>query len=208
MMAVARELRLQRFQIIMMKESLISLSEESGFVKRTAFDLSLVRAKISQREALEIFDLLFTMWDHLGNQRIPAKMFASGIAPLACSADDLSSALRFSLHINDEHNNGHVLPRDLHNVLLSKFANIPLHATIASILKRFTLLNFQTGIDNTASYFGDAHLEPGDIDSVVEAVFDGRNIAIPYERECAWLLQSQNFDLYVFLLPLSFFWVQ
>ena len=28
------------------------------------------------------------------------------------------------------------------------------------------------GIDNTASYFGDVHLMPGDIDNIVENVFD------------------------------------
>lgn len=31
------------------------------------------------------------------------------------------------------------------------------------------------GIDTTASYFGDVHLEPGDIDNIVEAAFDLRN---------------------------------
>lgn len=120
MMAVARKLRLQRFQIIMMKESLASLSDGSGFVDRSSFDLSLARAKITQHEALEIFELLFTMWDHHGKQIVPAKKFAVGIAPLACSCDDLSSVLRFSLHINDEHKNGHVTPRDLVGMLISK----------------------------------------------------------------------------------------
>ena len=40
-----------------------------------------------------------------------------------------------------------------------------------------------SGIDNTASYFGDVHLEPGDIDSVVEAVFDGVHGLIARERK-------------------------
>lgn len=123
MMAVARQLRLQRFQIIMMRESLLSLSDPSGFVNRASFEISLALAKISQREALEVFDLLFTMWDHHGNQRVPAKPFSVGIAPLACSCDDISSVLRFALHINDEHKNCLVSPRDLYNVLISKFCS-------------------------------------------------------------------------------------
>ena len=120
MMAVARKLRLQRFQIIMMRESLKAFSDESGFVTRAHFDRALMHAKITQLEALEIFDLLFTMWDHFDSQRIPAKQFAVGIAPLACSCDDITSVLRFALHINDECNNGRISPRDLHDVLISK----------------------------------------------------------------------------------------
>jgi hypothetical protein len=34
---------------------------------------------------------------------------------------------------------------------------------------------FPLGIDNTASYFGDVHLKPADIDNVVESVFEVRN---------------------------------
>ena len=120
MMAVARKLRLQRFQIIMMRESLRALADNSGFVPRPSFDSALMKAKITQPEALEIFDLLFTMWDHMSWGRIPAKKFAVGIAPLACSCDDIASVLRFSLHINDESNNGRISPKDLHDVLISK----------------------------------------------------------------------------------------
>ena len=35
-----------------------------------------------------------------------------------------------------------------------------------------TILVYPVGIDNTASYFGDVHLKPGDIDNIVENVFD------------------------------------
>jgi hypothetical protein len=120
MMAVARKLRLQRFQIIMMRENLKAFSDEAGFVSRVHFDMALMCSKVTQPEALEIFDLLFTMWDHFEVQRIPAKKFGVGIAPLACSCDDISSVLRFSLHINDECNSGRISPRDLHDVLISK----------------------------------------------------------------------------------------
>jgi hypothetical protein len=50
------------------------------------------------------------------------------------------------------------------------------------LLFGFTLLPSKTGIDITASYFGDARLQPADIDSVVEAVFDKRDCKIPHER--------------------------
>lgn len=124
MMAVAKQLRLQRFQIIMLRESLKTFSDNYGFVDRASYDESLTRAKITQGEALEIFDLLFTMWDHHDVNVVPAKKFAVGIAPLACSCDDIASVLRFSLHINDESNVGKVTPKDLHDVLISKFIGI------------------------------------------------------------------------------------
>jgi hypothetical protein len=121
MMAVARQLRLQRFQILEMWESLRALSDKDGFVNRESFDLSLTRAKIIQPVALQIFDLLFTMWDHHAIGEIPAKKFAIGIAPLACAVDDIPSVLRFALHVNDETGRGEVSPRALHDVLISTF---------------------------------------------------------------------------------------
>ena len=42
-------------------------------------------------------------------------------------------------------------------------------------------MNPLLGIDNTASYFGDARLESCDIENVVEAVFDGGVRDIPHE---------------------------
>ena len=120
MMAVARKLKLQRFQIIMMRECLKSFSDNYGFVDRASFDESLTRSKIVEEEALEIFDLLFTMWDHHQLNVIPAKKFAIGISPLACSSDDVSSILRFALHMHDENNHGKVSEKDLHDVLISK----------------------------------------------------------------------------------------
>ena len=145
MMAVARSLRLQRFQIIMMRESLKACSDESGFVDKASFDLSLSRSKITQPGALEIFELLFTMWDYFQVQRIPAKKFAVGIAPLACSCDDIASVLRFSLHINDDLENGRISPRNLHDVLISTFVigKFASHGIISGVVGPFSHFNFQ-----------------------------------------------------------------
>lgn len=121
MMALAKQLQLQRFQLVVLRESLLSFADDDGFVHREAFDLALVRAKVHDQVAVEIFDLLFTMWDHFGMLRIPAKAFVTGIAPLACASDDLKSTLRFSLDISDECNNGKVSRAALHDMLISKF---------------------------------------------------------------------------------------
>lgn len=119
MMALANQLQLQRFQIVIIRESLLSFADNDGFVHREAFDLALNRAKITDQTAVEIFDLLFTMWDHFGILRIPAIAFVTGIAPLACASDDLKSTLRFSLDISDECNNGKVGRAALHDMLIS-----------------------------------------------------------------------------------------
>lgn len=120
MMAVARQLRLQRFQILMMRETLRVLADKDGFVNRESYDLSLVRSKITQPDAVQIFDLLFTMWDHHAIGEIPAKKFSVGIAPLACSSDDIPSVLRFSLHVNDEAGQG-ITRKALHDTLISMY---------------------------------------------------------------------------------------
>ena len=120
MMAVARNLRLQRFQILTMRETLKVLADKDGFVNRESFDLSLTRSKITQPDALQVFDLLFTMWDHHAIGEIPAKKFSVGIAPLACSCDDIASVLRFTLHVNDDACQGKVSPKTLHDTLISK----------------------------------------------------------------------------------------
>eukprot|EP00934_Nitzschia_sp_Nitz4_P005800 Nitzschia sp. Nitz4//scaffold5_size260463//137594//138600//NITZ4_000987-RA/size260463-augustus-gene-0.99-mRNA-1//-1//CDS//3329555355//5790//frame0 len=155
MIAVAKQLQLQRFQIVVLKDSLEAFADSSGFVNREAFDIALVRAKITESFAVEIFDLLFTMWDHHATQMIPARPFASGIAPLACFGDDIASVLKFCLMISDSSKSHKIGSKELHDLLIH--------------------------IDNTATYFGDAQLEPGDIDNVVEAVFDGSRHRISHE---------------------------
>jgi hypothetical protein len=121
MMAVARKLRLQRFQILTLWASLRAFSDKDGVVNRKDFDKSLTQAKITHPEALHIFDLLFTMWDHHAIGGIPAKKFSVGIAPLACSVDDLPSVLRFAIHVNDDRGEGRVTRKALHDILISRF---------------------------------------------------------------------------------------
>lgn len=97
-----------------------SFADANGFVNREAFELALIRAKITQNDAIEIFNLLFTMWDHHGQKTVPAKPFAIGIAPLACSCEELRSVLRFSLSICDIYNHGRIDQKGLHDMLISK----------------------------------------------------------------------------------------
>jgi hypothetical protein len=145
-MAVARNLSLQRCHLVVLRDTLETYADSKGMVEKEWFDQALKRAKILDARDIEIFDLLFTMWDCAGDEKIPYKDFAIGISPLACPRDDVGSILLFALHIGYEKNNGTVNAKEVHDLLQC--------------------------IDSTASYFGDASLEAFDIDRVVEAVFE------------------------------------
>ena len=169
MLAVARQLQLEHYQIVIVRETLASFADSEGFVTREAFDLALLRAKITEHRATQIFDLLFTMWDSRGEGMILARPFVIGIAPLACVGDHLGTVLHFSLHIADDCNNGLIGPTGLHNMLAC--------------------------INNTASYFGDAQLNATDIDCVIDAVFEGSRKKIPHAREyCFVFLFRKTMD--------------
>ena len=119
--AVARQLNLQQSHFLTMWENLRAFSDKDGFVSRQFFDLSLTRAKITQPVALQIFDLLFTLWDHHAIGEIPVQKFSVGIAPLACSSTDIPSVLRLAFHVYDDRCHKKVSPKALHDVLICKF---------------------------------------------------------------------------------------
>ena len=118
--AVARQLSLQRCQIVVLRDSLKSFADSNGYVEKEFFDEALKRAKITQPSDIEVFDLLFTMWDSKGKDKIHYKCFSIGISPLACPYDDLPSILRFALHIGYQKNNGSITPRQLREFLKCK----------------------------------------------------------------------------------------
>ena len=121
-LAVARQLSLRRSQFLTMWENLRAFSDKDGFVSRQFFDLSLSRAKITQPVALQIFDLLFTLWDHHAIGEIPAKKFSVGIAPLACSVADIPSVVRLAFHVYDDRGQEKVSPKALHDVLICTYS--------------------------------------------------------------------------------------
>ena len=151
LIAVSRQLRLQRCQMVALRDALKTFQDGEGYVDRECFALSLKRAKIVYPGDVEIFDLLFIMWDGSGNEKIPYKEFAVGVSPLACPNDDVVSIVRFALYIQDEFNTAMITPKALQTLLRS--------------------------IQITASYFGDAQLSVAEINAVVEAVFEaGRSL--------------------------------
>jgi hypothetical protein len=117
MMAVARNFELDRVQIIALRNAMAGLSDIHGMINREGFDDALDLAHLSK---VEIFDLLFTMWDNAGIDRVPFRAFCVGISPLACPFDDLHSILRFALRVSDDVNRGSIGMDDLHILLSGK----------------------------------------------------------------------------------------
>ena len=127
LIAVARQLRLQRIQMVALRDALSTYSDSTGFVDKTSFAASLKQAKIVNPGDVEIFDLLFIMWDGLGTEKIPYKEFSIGVSVLACPHDEVVSILRFALHIQDELNTGMISPKCLRNVLQCKYWQLDFH---------------------------------------------------------------------------------
>lgn len=143
MMAVARNIFLKKVHILILRYAMAKLSDDFGMIQREGFERALAKANLSN---VEIFDLLFTMWDNADDGKVFYKEFCMGIAPLACPFDDLSLILEFSLRVSDDLDRKYIEKKELHELL--------------------------TGINSTALYFGDIHLLPVDIDGIVEAVFE------------------------------------
>ena len=106
--------------MVALRDALSSFSDSRGFVDKSCFASSLKRAKIINPADVEIFDLLFIMWDGTGTEMIPYIDFSIGVSILACPNDDVVSILRFALHIQDECNTGMISPQSLHNLLQCK----------------------------------------------------------------------------------------
>lgn len=151
MMAVSRNCFLEKAQIISLRNAMTAFSDAFGMIKREGFDQALDLANLSN---VEIFDLLFTMWDNKGDEKVSSKEFCIGISLLACPFDNTPTIINFALQVSDDLKRGYIEIQELHELL--------------------------TGINSTASYFGDFHLTPEDIDTIVEVVFEKEDAEITH----------------------------
>jgi hypothetical protein len=152
MMAVARKTRLGRCQIIELRNAMSRYADEYGNVNREDYNHALVLTNLS---SVEILDLLFTLWDHDGNDKVPYKGFCIGISPLSCPHDGVKNILRFALEVCDDRDLGFSRVYDLQTLL--------------------------DGIISTASYFGDIPLSGEEITAVLESTFEGGMYKIAHE---------------------------
>ena len=116
--AVSREFKLDRHQIIALRNAMAEYADGRGKIGREEFDLALEMANLS---SVEIFDLLFTMWDNDGDDKVPYKGFCVGISPLACPYDSVTAVLMFALCVSDDRGLGYIRPIDLQGLLSGKY---------------------------------------------------------------------------------------
>ena len=117
-------------------------SNKHGMINREDFEIALVRAKLTD---VQVFDMLFALWDNAKIGEVPYREFCVGISPLACPFDDLSTILEFAVRVSDDSNRKELEWRQVYELL--------------------------TGINLTAKYFGDEHLLPNEIDEIIESLF-------------------------------------
>ncbi|KAL3923491.1 MAG: hypothetical protein SGILL_001631 [Bacillariaceae sp.] len=151
-MAVSRDVHVDRHQIVALRNSMSGFADKRGMIGREEFDMALQLANLS---TVEIFDLLFTMWDNAGVNRVPFKGFCVGISPLACPYDSLQAILMFALFVSDDRDLGYIRSSELKSLL--------------------------SGINSTASFFGDPNLSREEIGTVVESMFDGGMYKISHQ---------------------------
>jgi Ca2+-binding EF-hand superfamily protein len=119
--AVSRRLKLKKTKVIYLREVLNSLADDDDdCIKYDHFKEGLKQAKFLKPREVDVFDLLFTMWDHDGKGKISFKNLVVGIAPLACPEEDLGKVLQFAMIISDEDKRGTIGRDELENVMYSK----------------------------------------------------------------------------------------
>lgn len=148
--AVARRLQVQRYQIIVLRDTLARFADPDGWVSHCDYLQSLEIANLSSPDTLKIFNLLFTMWDSHGNDKIPYRQFTLGLAPLACPNDDTASVARFLLHVYGETSKV-VCPHKLYDLLNSESLEL---VCLSQEMLSLDLVFFST---NSSSYVNCSH---------------------------------------------------
>lgn len=167
MMGVARRVYLKKVHVMMLQYSMAKFSNKHGMINREDFEIALVRAKLTD---VQVFDMLFALWDNVQSGEVPYREFCVGISPLACPYDDLSTILEFAVRVSDDTNRKELEWRQLYELL--------------------------TGINLTAKYFGDKHLLPNEIDEIIESLFvDKERITTKGKQKCYVRFKNIGADL-------------
>ena len=117
MMAVSQKFYLKRVHVLMLRYAMAKFSDDFGMIGREGFDQARAKAKLTK---VEIFELLFTMWDNAESRKVSCKGFCVGISPLACPWGDLSTSIEFALRVSDDSGRKHIHRKDLHELLIGK----------------------------------------------------------------------------------------
>jgi Ca2+-binding EF-hand superfamily protein len=118
--AVSLTLKLQKSKVLYLRDVLSSFADDDGCINYDHFKKGLKKAKFIKSREADVFDLLFTMWDSDGEDKILLKDLVVGIAPLACPEEGLGKILQFAMILSDQDKRGTIGHDELEDVLYSK----------------------------------------------------------------------------------------
>lgn len=119
--AVAKYVSVTKPQIMAVRNTLILVaSPKRGTVQREQLRHALRQAGVAPAPDADVFDLLYTMWDVKGTNRVVGTEFMVGVSVLACKDDSIEQAIRFALQVGDRNRKGTISSNDASVFLRSK----------------------------------------------------------------------------------------
>ena len=101
--ALSQQLTITKDQILHMR-MFCFLQCLGSTVKRSLLNAACEEAGVRNPMDREVIDLLFTMWDLSGDDRVPCMEFMVGISPLACAHKGPRETFMFALEVMDIEN--------------------------------------------------------------------------------------------------------
>jgi len=153
--AMSHMLKITKTQLLELRDLCIAKHEDdvstlSGYrLSRENFVAVMKDANIAEEPDQDVFEQLFIMFDKKGEDYVDPVLFFAGLSPLA-SVLDVSTKLRFALHVFDYKKTGRISRERLEAVL--------------------------GAINSTASFFGDAVLLESQIGLIVNDIFEGEEL--------------------------------
>ena len=99
--AMSKYLHLTRVQVIALRNCFVNLADDCGMITRNRFRIAVTRVKIDHENDVDVLDLLFTMWDVKGEDKVPYCEYVVGVSILAGPFDHLRDALMFAIEVAD-----------------------------------------------------------------------------------------------------------
>jgi len=119
--AISKYMSLSKTQVLEIRDACAALANKNHSISRRFFHIAVGKSRIKALPDGDILDLLFTMWDKTGADRVPALPFVVGISPLACGNESLAAVLRFALHVMDQDETEEVNAEQLITLLKCKY---------------------------------------------------------------------------------------
>ena len=121
LVAVANYMSLTQTQVLELRSNchMGSLGQKCARPKisRASFQKAMLRSRI-QHEEWDVFQQLFTLWDHHGQERVDFVEFLAGTSVLACgNCESIEQVLLFALQVMDINNTKHISHQSLEILL-------------------------------------------------------------------------------------------